>query len=74
MEVASKKGGFLLALTKIWSQWLKFWLVAQMCASKTSFAFLNWWFLIMEKGLRQGDDDKYLSKLLLTVFIVFLEW
>ena len=31
----------VLALTKTRSQWLKFRLVAQTCASKTSFAFLN---------------------------------
>ena len=30
VEVASEKKGFLLALTKTRSQWLKFWLVAEM--------------------------------------------
>ena len=39
LEVASEKEG--LALTKTCSQMVKFRLVAQTCASKTSFAFFN---------------------------------
>ena len=42
-EVASEKKGFILQFgaDKTRSQWLKFRLVAQTCAFKTSFAFLN---------------------------------
>ena len=46
----SEKEGFLMTLTKTCSQWLKFWLVAQTCVSKTSFAFSNWQSLIMRRA------------------------
>ena len=55
VEVASEKEGFLLALTKTRSKMVEVSacsVVAQTCASKTSFAFLNRRFLIMEKGLQ----------------------